>query len=310
MYTPNTTTISLHKRTAEKNFPVFSCTIDNYQCHTSDCPYEVSHLLVKSDCNVNWNRINSEFLRELNSIERERAYKELTVNTDYWNKMAEQWGFDLDRVQHWSGNSTNDWLQDDIDHYTKLCQKPLGFILPKMNCEIFFSCDDHLMSNLSSSFYNGGYLNNHFIKKVRTNEWVHFKDSYYCVDPSELNLNDSRILFRMNVENYMTVLRECRFIIFGKLNNITYFGESLGKSGMCTLCDCTAHKELKSRDYINREQVNAMGFRYCRCGHRHIHHYFDDDWDDFIEDPNKECTLKWPINYYNDRGIIEKVVRN
>jgi len=221
-----------------------NCLIENFQCHMSDCKDDVSHLLVKSNYNINTNHI------ELTSIKK----SDILLN-------------------------------------------------------VIFSCDNHLMANQSAIFYMGEYLNNHYIKKMHTNDWVHFKDYYYWIEPNDLKLNEGEILFVLDSTNYLKILQENSNLLFNKLNNYFYFGGSLYKSGFCTVCNnCEKYTALGCRDYINRELVNTLGLKLCECGCPQKVHYIDNEWDSYFKD-NIFQDLKWPINLYNERGPRVKVNR-
>lgn len=280
------------------NYRNVKITVNPYSCCRSSCGIEdynkcknpVTNMFTQTSYNMDWGKLSSEDLQQLNSIEynirkteADDTRKRITDKSHEHYIPAENYSIGFLQA--------DEWLSREDEKLKKHRDDSLYFIKKQMWINVYFSCGQHLMSNFSSIFYMGSRLNGHYVKKPDSDEWCHFKDKFYYMykrDDTKIydEINTLPVVFKFNKKNYKTILRQKSDLILRKRNfNFLYGQQSWRKTGFCMICEVTHHWDPE-------DSPCAGYFDACDCcGHAEKHHYTDSEYD--VEFNKRQLSMMW-----------------
>lgn len=266
-------------------------TMHNFEC--PDCPNQPDHLIVRSGLDMDWLNLtpkNYQLLGEMMKTSDLEYLKNVKDRIDPSNKPAnyDEPGYcDMrDNPERYispenysiNGMRADEWV---IEETQRLSDPETDFLEDDKWSQVIFCCHQCLKSTLSGSFCPGGRLNNHYVRKPETNQWVHFNDSLLF---SHMNnreyidtLSDLPVEFSLTHKNYRPVFRSRPNLLLEK-RNFSFWNlpcKSNRKTGFCTLCEAVAGYNDSECLLYEEYEDGVCG----HCNHDKEVHYFDPVWD-------------------------------
>lgn len=280
-----------YDRCGQWKYKGIKITLHSFQCD-EHCPNPPDHLIVRSGVDMDWEHLSSKNYQLLSELVKksdieylERTKSEIDPknkpldydeNKGYCSEYTPAENYRIDGMQ------SDKWV---IVQEKRLSDPEADFCGQIKWSQVIFCCHECLRGTVSGSFCPGGRLNNHYVRKKDSDQWVHFNDSLWFThlhkDTDKYQeyhhlLEDLPVEFRLTSKNYRRVLRSKSNLLICK-RNFSFWClpcKSHRLTGFCTLCESVAG--LHDSDCLSFQGDDK---ECTKCHHDRSVHYFDPIWD-------------------------------